>query len=128
MLYDNYEHLAINLLEALKLSHDVLAPSNDLFNLISQNKHLVENGPCTKKIKMLEKKIDIGNENVSEFESRTNKISAVQYFQFYGYLHQQQNMLQDFTRTSTYQRAILENYIDFVDKVFFYNFFFYQQN
>lgn len=37
--------------------------------------------------------------------------------QFYGYLSQQQNMMQDFVRTSTYQRAMLENSIDFHDKV-----------
>jgi len=37
--------------------------------------------------------------------------------QFYGYLSQQQNMMQDYIRTSTYQRAMLENAIDFQDKV-----------
>ena len=37
--------------------------------------------------------------------------------QFYGYLSQQQNMMQDYIRTSTYQRAMLENSIDFQDKV-----------
>lgn len=39
------------------------------------------------------------------------------YFQFYGYLSQQQNMMQDYIRTSTYQRAILSNLPDFKDKV-----------
>lgn len=39
------------------------------------------------------------------------------YLQFYGYLSQQQNMMQDYIRTSTYQRAILANLIDFHDKV-----------
>lgn len=39
------------------------------------------------------------------------------YFQFYGYLSQQQNMLQDYVRTSTYQRAVLANSDDFRDKV-----------
>jgi histone-arginine methyltransferase CARM1 len=39
------------------------------------------------------------------------------YFQFYGYLSQQQNMMQDYIRTSTYQRAILANLPDFKDKV-----------
>ena len=38
-------------------------------------------------------------------------------FQFYGYLSQQQNMMQDYIRTSTYQRAMLDNCIDFADKV-----------
>lgn len=37
--------------------------------------------------------------------------------QFYGYLSQQQNMLQDYIRTSTYQKAVLINTIDFQDKV-----------
>ncbi|XP_065834158.1 histone-arginine methyltransferase CARM1-like isoform X2 [Oscarella lobularis] len=36
---------------------------------------------------------------------------------FYGYLSQQQNMMLDFTRTSTYQRAFLQNAVDFKDKV-----------
>jgi len=38
-------------------------------------------------------------------------------FQFYGYLSQQQNMMQDYVRTSTYQRAMLENAVDFNNKV-----------
>ena len=41
------------------------------------------------------------------------------YFQFYGYLSQQQNMMQDYVRTSTYQRAMLANLINFHDKVRF---------
>uniref|UniRef100_A0A7N8YP80 Histone-arginine methyltransferase CARM1 n=1 Tax=Mastacembelus armatus TaxID=205130 RepID=A0A7N8YP80_9TELE len=36
---------------------------------------------------------------------------------FYGYLSQQQNMMQDYVRTGTYQRAILQNHTDFKDKV-----------
>lgn len=39
------------------------------------------------------------------------------FFQFYGYLSQQQNMMQDYIRTATYQRAILSNLTDFRDKV-----------
>lgn len=39
--------------------------------------------------------------------------------QFYGYLSQQQNMMQDYVRTGTYQRAILQNHTDFKDKVYF---------
>jgi histone-arginine methyltransferase CARM1 len=54
---------------------------------------------------------------VSVFSSRTDESSASQYFQFYGYLSQQQNMMQDYIRTSTYQRAILANIDDFKDKV-----------
>ncbi|CAG2113695.1 unnamed protein product [Medioppia subpectinata] len=53
----------------------------------------------------------------SVFSERTDESSASQYFQFYGYLSQQQNMMQDFIRTSTYQRAILANIDDFKDKV-----------
>lgn len=49
----------------------------------------------------------------SVFSQRTEESSASQYFQFYGYLSQQQNMMQDYVRTSTYQRAILGNAIDF---------------
>ncbi|XP_065165183.1 histone-arginine methyltransferase CARMER [Atheta coriaria] len=55
--------------------------------------------------------------NTSVFSIRTEDSSAMQYFQFYGYLSQQQNMLQDFVRTSTYQRAILCNLADFKDKI-----------
>jgi len=39
------------------------------------------------------------------------------YVQFYGYMSQQQNMMQDYIRTSTYQRAMLDNSADFQDKV-----------
>lgn len=49
----------------------------------------------------------------SVFDARTEESSASQYFQFYGYLSQQQNMMQDFVRTSTYQKAILGNLADF---------------
>ena len=51
------------------------------------------------------------------FNERTEDSSAMQYFQFYGYLSQQQNMMQDYIRTSTYQKAILSNLTDFRDKV-----------
>ncbi|XP_063175328.1 histone-arginine methyltransferase CARM1-like isoform X3 [Chroicocephalus ridibundus] len=53
----------------------------------------------------------------SVFSQRTDEASAAQYFQFYGCLSQQQNMMQDFVRTATYHRAILQNYLDFTDKV-----------
>jgi len=53
----------------------------------------------------------------SIFNQRTEQSSAEQYFQFYGYLSQQQNMMQDFIRTSTYQRAMLENSVDFHNKI-----------
>uniref|UniRef100_A0A1I7YQL8 type I protein arginine methyltransferase n=1 Tax=Steinernema glaseri TaxID=37863 RepID=A0A1I7YQL8_9BILA len=51
------------------------------------------------------------------FDARTDEGSATQYFQFYSYLAQQQNMLQDYVRTSTYQKAIHLNNVDFRDKV-----------
>ncbi|ODM89743.1 Histone-arginine methyltransferase CARMER [Orchesella cincta] len=57
-----------------------------------------------------------GNES-SVFAERTEDSSALQYFQFYGYLSQQQNMMQDYIRTATYQKAILLNVTDFEDKV-----------
>ncbi|CAH8598635.1 unnamed protein product [Schistosoma turkestanicum] len=54
----------------------------------------------------------------SIFDRRTDSWSAVQYFQFYSYISQQQNMMQDYIRTSTYQRAILANAsVDFRGKV-----------
>jgi len=34
-------------------------------------------------------------------------------------MSQQQNMMQDYIRTSTYQRAMLDNSADFQDKVYF---------
>ncbi|CAM4730778.1 unnamed protein product [Leuciscus chuanchicus] len=45
----------------------------------------------------------------SVFQQRTDESSALQYFQ--------QNMLQDYLRTATYQKAILLNDVDFKDKV-----------
>ncbi|XP_012566829.1 histone-arginine methyltransferase CARMER isoform X1 [Hydra vulgaris] len=59
-----------------------------------------------------------GKQNkLSIFDERTEESSAVQYFQFYGYLSQQQNMMQDYIRTSTYQSAILQNANEFKGKV-----------
>nr|XP_015292719.1 histone-arginine methyltransferase CARM1-like [Macaca fascicularis] len=53
----------------------------------------------------------------SVFSQWTEEASAAQYFQFYGCISQQQNMMQDFVRTATYHRAILQNHTDFRDKV-----------
>lgn len=58
----------------------------------------------------------VQNVNNSVFLMRTEDSSANQYFQFYGYLSQQQNMMQDFVRTSTYQKAIHGNFNDFNGK------------
>jgi len=54
---------------------------------------------------------------ISTFDERTDETSAVQYFQFYALLSQQQNMMQDYIRTATYQKAIFDNSIDFEGKV-----------
>jgi len=56
-------------------------------------------------------------DKLSVFDERTDEASASQYFQFYGYLSQQQNMMQDYIRTSTYQNAILQNSNEFKGKV-----------
>lgn len=53
----------------------------------------------------------------SVFSERTDDSSAAQYFAFYGLLSQQQNMLQDYVRTSTYHKAVLSNCCDFENKV-----------
>lgn len=58
-------------------------------------------------------KLQHSGKDLSVFTERTEDSSASQYFQFYGYLSQQQNMMQDYIRTSTYQRAILSNVDDF---------------
>nr|CAD7427089.1 unnamed protein product [Timema monikensis] len=50
-------------------------------------------------------------------EPRANAREPLTRIDFYGYLSQQQNMLQDYVRTSTYQKAILSNLTDFTDKV-----------
>lgn len=61
----------------------------------------------------------------SVFSQRTEESSASQYFQFYGYLSQQQNMMQDFVRTSTYQKAILGNMVDFQVHCYEYIYYFF---
>ncbi|KFV50263.1 Histone-arginine methyltransferase CARM1, partial [Tyto alba] len=53
----------------------------------------------------------------SMLSQQTEEAYAAQYFQSYGYLSLQQNMMQDFVWTATYHRAILQNHIDFTDKV-----------
>ena len=51
------------------------------------------------------------------FDAKTDSASASEYFRYYGLIPQQQNMLQDAVRTGTYFTAILENSVDFKDKV-----------
>lgn len=60
---------------------------------------------------------DFRPKNGCLFDHRTEVSSAEQYFQFYGYLSQQQNMMQDYVRTGTYQKAMLQNFVDFREKV-----------
>ncbi|CAL8308779.1 unnamed protein product [Merluccius merluccius] len=50
---------------------------------------------------------------------RTEESAAAggRYLEFHGCLSQQQNLLQDYQRTATYQRAMLANEADFRDKV-----------
>lgn len=66
---------------------------------------------------IVQKAKDNASKFKSKFSNRTEESSATQYFQFYGYLSQQQNMLQDYIRTSTYEKAVLYNTKDFQDKV-----------
>lgn len=75
----------------------------------------ISDGEC-QSFHLLISKIKVG-QSTSMFTVRTEDSSAMQYFQFYGYLSQQQNMMQDYIRTSTYQRAILTNASDFCDKI-----------
>jgi histone-arginine methyltransferase CARM1 len=60
--------------------------------------------------------IKCGKKN-SSFDRRTEDTSSTQYFQFYALLSQQQNMMQDFIRTATYQKAMFDNSVDFEGKV-----------
>lgn len=53
----------------------------------------------------------------SKFDSKTEASSAKMYFHYYGQLLHQQNMLQDYVRTGTYYSAVIENCIDFQDRV-----------
>lgn len=48
--------------------------------------------------------------NINKVGVNSNDANATQaYFQFYSKLANQQNMLQDYTRTSTYFKAIQNN-------------------
>lgn len=68
-------------------------------------------------LKRFQSLVDFRSSSKSEFDRRTEESSAVQYFQFYGYLSQQQNMMQDYIRTGTYQKAMVQNCVNFRDKV-----------
>mmetsp|Transcript_3043 Transcript_3043/g.7591 ORF Transcript_3043/g.7591 Transcript_3043/m.7591 type:complete len:571 (-) Transcript_3043:541-2253(-) len=51
------------------------------------------------------------------FDKKTDKGSSDMYFKYYASLQNQQNMLQDYTRTGMYFMAITENRADFEGKV-----------
>ncbi|KAL2229763.1 probable histone-arginine methyltransferase 1.3 [Sesamum indicum] len=53
----------------------------------------------------------------SKFDDKIEASSAKMYFHYYGQLLHQQNMLQDYVRTGTYYAAVLENRVDFIDRV-----------
>ncbi|PIN04727.1 Protein arginine N-methyltransferase CARM1 [Handroanthus impetiginosus] len=53
----------------------------------------------------------------SKFDEKIEASSAKMYFHYYGQLLHQQNMLQDYVRTGTYYAAVLENRVDFTDRV-----------
>ncbi|KAI0489457.1 hypothetical protein KFK09_029300 [Dendrobium nobile] len=55
--------------------------------------------------------------STSKFDNKIEASSAKMYFHYYGQLLHQQNMLQDYVRTGTYYSAVIENCIDFQDRV-----------
>ncbi|KAI3386574.1 hypothetical protein SNEBB_009490 [Seison nebaliae] len=78
---------------------------------------LFDNVSELNRFKSIMNDIRTGIKKDSIFADRTEDGSAEQYFQYYGYLSQQQNMMQDYIRTSTYQRAMLDNLDEFRDAV-----------
>lgn len=90
-----------------------MGTNGQVISLPDENLCLLFNGETD--IKSFRELVDAvkGRRSLSVFSKRTEEASANQYFQFYGYLSQQQNMLQDFVRTSTYQKAIHNNLPDF---------------
>lgn len=61
--------------------------------------------------------IDSGHFRAMVDQRLLQPVSTSSYFQFYRQISQHQHMLQDFIRTSTYQRAINSNRSDFAGKV-----------
>ncbi|KAG8369962.1 hypothetical protein BUALT_Bualt14G0067700 [Buddleja alternifolia] len=55
--------------------------------------------------------------STSKFDDKIEASSAKMYFHYYGQLLHQQNMLQDYVRTGSYYAAVLENRVDFTDRV-----------
>lgn len=97
--------------EYAKLGNRVIVNSNNESISVQFAKESEKLSFCTKM-----SDIKNGKKN-SKFDSRTEESSANQYFQFYALLSQQQNMMQDYIRTATYQKAILDNSQDFEGKV-----------
>ncbi|XP_068648546.1 probable histone-arginine methyltransferase CARM1 [Aristolochia californica] len=52
-----------------------------------------------------------------KFDDKIEAASAKMYFHYYGQLLHQQNMLQDYVRTGTYYAVVIENCLDFHDRV-----------
>ncbi|GFP83459.1 probable histone-arginine methyltransferase 1.4 [Phtheirospermum japonicum] len=59
----------------------------------------------------------IVSSSISKFDDKIEASSAKMYFHYYGQLLHQQNMMQDYVRTGSYYAAVLENRIDFTDRV-----------
>lgn len=98
--------------EISKFGNDSLVVHNGTITFVLQFDNLQESTMFNKILTDFKQGV-----KASVFSQRTDEASASQYFQFYGYLSQQQNMMQDYIRTSTYQRAILGNTDDFRDAV-----------
>ncbi|KAI0984340.1 hypothetical protein GJ496_003977 [Pomphorhynchus laevis] len=104
------------MMSASTSKHEVQSKSTDVADGVTTS-NIVDNGKNTNKTSDCVVVSNKSHGELSLFDRRTDDASASQYFQFYGYLSQQQNMMQDFIRTSTYQRAILDNHADFSDKI-----------
>ncbi|OAF70418.1 hypothetical protein A3Q56_01857 [Intoshia linei] len=98
-------------LKCVSLSVDTIYVKSDEYSFIIIFENETNAKECISHI------ASVCQKTLSVFDKRTEKASEEQYFAFYGFLSQQQNMMQDFIRTSTYQRAILDNSIDFRNKV-----------
>ncbi|GER30599.1 protein arginine n-methyltransferase [Striga asiatica] len=59
----------------------------------------------------------IVSSSTSKFDDKIEASSSKMYFHYYGQLLHQQNMLQDYVRTGSYYAAVLENRVDFTDRV-----------
>ena len=79
--------------------------------------NFINDSDCARFVHFLEACSSSNASRQNVFDNRTDISSSVQYFQFYSLLSQQQNMLQDYIRTSTYQRAIVSNASDFQNAV-----------